>query len=1075
MSSTTILGFIGLRPDALGWTAAALMVATFACREAKAMRALAVATNLAFIGYGFVASLMPVLVLHLVLLPINLWRLIECHVPGSCVQRLLGAGLEWSERARRCGLLALLGLATVLAGCGGGGTADEPPAAQATPTPLEMTGIYRQWEFKRYLGRFSKEVETLAVDHSSGGEVQATAQLGAYYAQPPHFDIAPNHEIYSSASGMTYWAAAESPAGFSGHERPIGATTRFSQQQAFVKLSDDATLEYVVNGAIVQLSDSNPLPADGNDCPISMEFEKHPVWGTNSIGQRIVIGEIERPVPDGIWLHCNLALQASIEFRFKAVAHEPGDVFSRGSTLATASAYVEMNGSRGNFEWAASDTFDGPSWMPEDFEGGTDLHGGQLAYQRLKRPYVIKVPLDKVPVGATIVVLSDVRTEAYDFRQRESSAHAFFRDPGQAGGGEIRATGLRAVPMTAPVALGPEVDPTPECGGPAEPARGTIAFASTAFEGLELPGLGVPVTLVRTGGTSGEVSVLLQTLEGTASASTDFEDATQRVRFRDGQKERTVRIRPRLDDQAELNETVLLRLAVPRGCAAVGAQSEAVLTIRDDDHPLPPPVTYRVGGTVSGLLGPGLILYDEHQVSNLPVAADGSFTMPHHYAPGAPYRIVVVSMPANPAQRCTIGTAEGTVLADVTQLQVVCEAPVQTSGLDTSFGALGKVVDGLPGGARAIARQSTGHILATNGTSLVRYHADGRLDTRFNGGTGRVDNLLTGLGAEVADLAVGPDDRIVVAGRILQPAKSPPFYQMAAARFNADGTRDTGFGSGGMVTLRLAGVSENATRVLVQPDGRVLLVGQASFERGPLRDIDSDIVVARLEAHGAVDTSFGMNGATLADAFKRDFAFAAALQPDGRIVVAGRTTPLNPQSAEDTVFTRLTADGAIEPGFGRNPAYSLLSDEAVDVALQPDGKLVLLVVGRGTHAEILVVRLNPDGSLDTGFANSGLARSDVGPHDDLPRAVAVQADGKIVVAAQVSNDGRVPPSFALLRYGSDGQPDAGFGTNGVLRVPWFGGLDSANDLLVQPDGRIVAAGAWRSGITAGIALIRLIP
>ncbi len=251
-------------------------------------------------------------------------------------------------------------------------------------------------------------------------------------------------------------------------------------------------------------------------------------------------------------------------------------------------------------------------------------------------------------------------------------------------------------------------------------------------------------------------------------------------------------------------------------------------------------------------------------------------------------------------------------------------------------------------------------------------------------------------------------------------------------------------------------------------------MGQATFERGPFRQADSDIVVVRLAADGAVDTGFGTNGATLADAFPRDFAFAAALQPDGRIFVAGRTRADN-APAEDTLYTRFAADGAIEPGFGRNPNYSLLSDEAVDVAQQPDGKLVLLVAGRGIHAEILLVRLNADGSLDAGFANNGLARSDIGPHDDLPRAVALQLDGKIVVAAQVSNPLPVSPSFALLRYGSDGQPDTGFGTSGVLRVPFFGGLDSANDLLVQPDGRVVVAGSWRSGINAGIALIRLIP
>ncbi len=66
--------------EALGWLAATLMVLTFAVREARTMRSLAVATNIAFFAYGVAASLAPVLVLHALLLPINLWRWSECQV-----------------------------------------------------------------------------------------------------------------------------------------------------------------------------------------------------------------------------------------------------------------------------------------------------------------------------------------------------------------------------------------------------------------------------------------------------------------------------------------------------------------------------------------------------------------------------------------------------------------------------------------------------------------------------------------------------------------------------------------------------------------------------------------------------------------------------------------------------------------------------------------------------------------------------------------------------------------------------------------------------------------------------------
>ena len=99
-------------PDVLGWLAAGLMVATFGCREARAMRPLAVATNLAFIGYGLAASLVPVLTLHVLLLPINLWRWAECGV--------LARGRGRACAGLRSGLLAMLLVAcALLAGCDG--------------------------------------------------------------------------------------------------------------------------------------------------------------------------------------------------------------------------------------------------------------------------------------------------------------------------------------------------------------------------------------------------------------------------------------------------------------------------------------------------------------------------------------------------------------------------------------------------------------------------------------------------------------------------------------------------------------------------------------------------------------------------------------------------------------------------------------------------------------------------------------------------------------------------------------------------------------------------------------------
>ncbi|MBI5716438.1 MAG: hypothetical protein HZC37_01980 [Burkholderiales bacterium] len=1160
-----------MQADTLGWAAAALMVATFSCREARHLRPLAVATNVAFIGYGAAPSLAPVLVLHLVLLPINLWRCLQAYCCGA---KALAAILDRGGR-----VLCALGLAAlpVLAGCGGGGDAaagDSPPAAPppsspsppATATPV-VPSIGSAGGVARSADGAEVMVPAGALAQATAIEVQAAPAgapalpsgvpaLGRVYAFTPHgttfaapatvtvpFDpalVPPGvvPVLYKTHPATGGYVAVESAVmqgatmraevtGFSYFvvAPPAVQLTGLQRRWRYEALAAAGSFELLPGGEAAwgEFQDQRIVSGRRSGSPGGSQFAHGAVWG-NATGSQYEVESVspaqelgDGNSPHGLWtqfrqaqyflkqdesatltfvisnvalegvdhdprplqcyrqLLCN-DLHAEVEMRVQAQDLETGETFFRRG----ARAY--LSGSHQAWRGRAHASGGAPLWHEEQFILDNDIQRNGtrgIAIFSLVRDIVVHVPIQDLPLNRRFVLNVYVHAMTKDRRQTETSAIARLRDP-QSLGGSLRVIHKGLVPVGGdPQAFVERPEPAaPVCAGAADPQAGTLEFASASFGEAEGPATDAWIEVRRSGGSRGTVSARVRTAGGTALPGSDYAAQAVDAVFEDGEQgSRWVRIPLVNDGVIEPDETVELVLEDVRGCASAGVQTTATLLIVDDEAAAAPAPMFAVGGTVSGLAGTGLVLEDRAQFHELPVAADGTFTFTQTYGAGAAYDVRVKAPPTSPAQVCMVVRGSGIVgTADVADIEVRCETPPPPSGLDPSFGTLGKVVDGLPGGAKAIARQSTGHILATNGTRLVRYHADGRLDTSFGGGAGFVDNLLTGTGAEVAHIDVHADDRIVVAGRILQPGLSPPFYQMAAARFFADGTRDTSFGSGGQATFRVPlSTGENATRVLAQPDGRVVLVGQATLPPdAPGGAVNNNIAVARLNADGSLDAGFGTGGVAMVDALLRDFAFAAALQGDGRIVVAGYTSDNNADPS-DTLFARLAPDGSVETGFGRIPAYSNLSDEAADIALQADGKIVLLVQFRGMNTEFALVRLNADGNLDTGFGSNGVVRTDIGPHDDIPRAVALQADGKIVVAGQISNANPVPPSFGLVRYLADGALDTGFSSGGVLRVPFFGGLDSANDLLVQPDGRIVAAGSWRSGFTAGIAMVRLIP
>lgn len=156
-----------------------------------------------------------------------------------------------------------------------------------------------------------------------------------------------------------------------------------------------------------------------------------------------------------------------------------------------------------------------------------------------------------------------------------------------------------------------------------------------------------------------------------------------------------------------------------------------------------------------------------------------------------------------------------------------------------------------------------------------------------------------------------------------------------------------------------------------------------------------DFALARYNPDGSLDTGFGNNGKVTTKIFDgNDYAEAVAIQRDGRIVVAGRAAPSS--GTMDFAICRYDPDGTLDPSFGNSGKVVIdasfpagLSDAAPGLAIQPDGKI--LVTGRNGADRFGLVRLHNDGSLDTGFGASGKVSTDFEPAFDSPEAIATTA------------------------------------------------------------------------------------
>jgi uncharacterized delta-60 repeat protein len=368
--------------------------------------------------------------------------------------------------------------------------------------------------------------------------------------------------------------------------------------------------------------------------------------------------------------------------------------------------------------------------------------------------------------------------------------------------------------------------------------------------------------------------------------------------------------------------------------------------------------------------------------------------------------------------------------------------------LDLSFGSGGKVITGGSLNiARAMAIQSDGKIVVVGegatGIAVVRYNTDGSLDTSF-GGTGIV---ITPVG-KASSVAIQADGKIVVAGS--------SGNNFAVVRYNTDGSLDTSFnGTGKVLTPIIASVGNSggyARALAIQADGKIVVVGDAGYDFS----LNFSFAVVRYNSNGSLDTSFNGTGQIRAVGD----ASSVAIQMDGKIVVAVNSP--NGSSRDFAIFRYNTdgSPDISFNGTGKIVTQIGSASGARSVAIQTDGKIVAAGgSSNGTRNDFAIVRYNTDGSLDTTFNGTGKVTTPVGTNHSGASSVAIQPDGKIVAAGS-SDNGRFNfngTDFAIVRLNPNGSLDTSFNGTGKVVTP-VGNSSHASSVAIQSDGKIVVAG-----------------
>ncbi|MBI4326068.1 MAG: hypothetical protein HY674_12490 [Chloroflexi bacterium] len=523
-------------------------------------------------------------------------------------------------------------------------------------------------------------------------------------------------------------------------------------------------------------------------------------------------------------------------------------------------------------------------------------------------------------------------------------------------------------------------------------APGTLSFSAPSYQIAE-GGAGATnratITVRRSAGTTGVISVDYATSDGTASSNPegDYQSAAGILTFADGETEKSFVVNIFGDEVVEGNETVVVTLSRPTGGTAIVGPNPIILTIVDDD------------------LGAGSL----DQTFNPGTGAEAGNT-----------NAAVRSLELQADGQIVIGGDFTRFNGDLNHVRV---ARLNLDGsLDNSF----KTSPGPNNSVKAMELSNDKVLIAgtfnTIGTvvnnRVARLSATGTLDSTFN--------LPLGLNAEVNTVALQPDGKLFIGGMFTGVSAAG---RNRITRLNGDGNWDDSFNPG-------SGADNTVHSIVLQSDGKVIVGGAFTAMNG-----SGHRGITRLNPNGLVDANFnpgtGASGSV----------FSLLLQKDGKIVVAGGFTAVNGNTNHIRI-ARLNADGSLDGtfdhGLGTNRVAGIGPDNAVyAMALQEDGKIIIggdftQITALATNATTKVVsskfvsrtriaRLNQDGSLDESL-DPGYGAN------DTVLAVAVQLDGKVLVAGEFSELDRVSRNGIARLNGDPGLVAPAITINSVARL-----------------------------------------